>query len=426
MKLSRKKQPKIRPVELLSITEAESVSLKNGIPVYLIHAGSEELMRIDFIFNAGQATEIFPLVASATNTMLLEGSVNYTANEINSAFDFHGAFINPFCQKDSAGVTVFLLNKYLENIIELCSEIIFNPLFPEDELKNLQKKRLQMYLMNREKVQVMANDKFLESVFGSAHPYGRQAKPLDFENVTSNMLKTFHSRYYVASNMAIIISGNIHLKTVSTLNHFFGNLNTPEINHIINEVRIKGHPDRKAFIEKKDAVQTAIRIGSATINKKHSDYNGLMIMDTILGGYFGSRLMKNIREDKGYTYGISSSVISLKKSGYKIIATEVGKKHTKKTLKEIYKEIRLLQTTFVENRELDVVKSYMAGEMVRMFDGPFALAESFRAAWDYGLGNDYYYQLAEKIRTISPDEIISLANTYYNIDDLFEITAGSK
>jgi predicted Zn-dependent peptidase len=151
-----------------------------------------------------------------------------------------------------------------------------------------------------------------------------------------------------------------------------------------------------------------------------------MILDTILGGYFGSRLMKNIREEKGYTYGISSSLISLKKSGYKIIATEVGKKYTQKTLDEIYKEIRLLQTTFVETKELDVVRSYMAGEMVRMFDGPFALAESFRAIWEYGLDNKYYYNLADKIKTISPDEIIELAKTYYDINDLFEITAGSR
>jgi zinc protease len=173
-------------------------------------------------------------------------------------------------------------------------------------------------------------------------------------------------------------------------------------------------------------MQSAIRVGSATINKKHADYNGLLILDTVLGGYFGSRLMKNIREKKGYTYGINSSVMSLNQSGYKVIVTEVGKKHTTKTLNEIYKEIHLLQTKLIEPKELDVARSYMTGEMVRMFDGPFALAESFRAAWEFGLDNTYYYNLAEKIKTIEPDEIITLAKTYYNIDDLYEIIAGPK
>jgi predicted Zn-dependent peptidase len=227
--------------------------------------------------------------------------------------------------------------------------------------------------------------------------------------------------------MAIIISGNIPGTVKAMVNHYFGESDSGPLKKSgINKFEINGNENRYGFVEKKGAIQSAIRIGSATINKKHKDYNGLLILDTILGGYFGSRLMKNIREDKGYTYGISSSLVSMYQSGYKIIATEVGKKYTRKTLDEIYKEIRLLQTRPVELHELQVVRSYLAGEMVRMFDGPFALAESFRAVWEFGLDNNYYYDLAKKIKTIEPDEIISLANTYYNIDDLYEIVAGPK
>jgi predicted Zn-dependent peptidase len=193
-----------------------------------------------------------------------------------------------------------------------------------------------------------------------------------------------------------------------------------------NEFTINGNESHRQFVEKRGAIQAAIRIGSATINKKHQDYNGLLILDTILGGYFGSRLMKNIREEKGYTYGINSSLMSMYQSGYKIIATEVDKKYTDKTIDEIYKEIRLLQTRPVEPDEMQVAKSFLAGEMVRMFDGPFALAESFRAVWEFGLDNRYYYDLGEKIKTIEADEIITLANTYYNIDDLYEIIAGPR
>jgi len=136
--------------------------------------------------------------------------------------------------------------------------------------------------------------------------------------------------------------------------------------------------------------------------------------------------MKNIREEKGYTYGISSSVSSLDLTGYKVISTEVGQKNCQKSIDEIYKEIRLLQSVPIKKEEMVIVRNYMSGEMVRMFDGPFALAESFRSVWEFGLDNDYYYRLAEKIKTIEPDEIIELAQTYYNIDDLYEVTVGSK
>ena len=426
MKLKRKIQPEIRPVELKSIPETELFYLKNGVPLYIIDAGAEDLMRVEFIFNAGQVKEEFPLVASTTNTMFLEGSSNYTAKEINNAFDFFGAFISPFSQKDSSGVTIFFLNKHIEKILELCYEILFRPAFPEDELDNLQKKRLQTYLMNRQKVQNLATDKFFELVFGSVHPYGRQVLAADFENVTTKMLMNFHTDHYAHSGMSVIISGHIHSEIKAIFDHYFGERDFKSRIPVIKEVQFNSSKIRKEFIEKNDAVQSAIRLGSVTINKKHRDYPGLLILDTILGGYFGSRLMKNIREDKGYTYGINSSVMSLYQSGYKVIATEVGKKYTRKTLDEIYKEIRLLQTRSVELKELEVVRSFMAGEMLRMFDGPFALAESFRAVWEFGLDNNYYYNLAEKIKTIEPDEIINLANTYYNIDDLYEIIAGSK
>jgi predicted Zn-dependent peptidase len=152
----------------------------------------------------------------------------------------------------------------------------------------------------------------------------------------------------------------------------------------------------------------------------------LKILDSILGGYFGSRLMKNIREEKGYTYGISSSVSSLDLSGYKVISTEVSQKNCKQTIDEIYKEIGLLQNIPVSKEEMTLVRNYMSGEIVRMFDGPFALAESFKSAWEFGLNNEYYYGLVEKIKTIDPDEIMTLARTYYNIDELYEITAGLK
>jgi zinc protease len=426
MKLQRNIQPEIRPVELKSIPEAELFCLKNGVPVYIIDAGSEELMRAEFIFDAGQVREDFPIVASTTNSMLLEGSLNYTAKEINNTFDFYGAFINLLIQKDSSAVTVFFLNKHIEKILELCFEILFRPAFHADELNNLQKKRLQSYLINRQKVQNLATDKYFESVFGSVHPYGKQVSPVDFENVTTSMLLKFHTDNYSQGRMAVIISGKIHKDSKAILNHFFGHHNFKSKMPDIKDIPIIGNQKKKEFVEKKGAMQSAIRVGSATINKRHKDYNGLLVLDTILGGYFGSRLMKNIREEKGYTYGINSSLMSLNQSGYKVIITEVGKKHTGKTLDEIYKEIRLLQTKPVEVKELEVARSYMAGEMIRMFDGPFALAESFRAVWEFGLDNNYYYNLAEKIKTIEPYEIIDLANTYYKVDDLYEIIAGPK
>jgi len=419
-------QPPVFPVEKVVIPEARSFRLNNGIPVYIIEAGTEGIMRVEFVFRAGQVKEYLPMLASTCNMMLSEGSENYTSEELNRLLDFYGVFLNQSAEKDSAGIVLFFLNKHIEKVLEFSREILFRPVFPEAELNSLMRKRLRWYLVNREKVQNLAIDKFFESLFGKDHPYGYQITEQDFDHLKSSHLFDFHQRHYTPENMAIIISGRVHEDTIELLDSFFGNMDIKPVLKEDNSVSFNNGKVKKIHITKSGTVQNAIRIGSATINKRHPDYIGLKVVDSILGGYFGSRLMKNIREEKGYTYGISSSLSSLDLSGYKVISTEVGQKYYQKTIDEIYKEIRLLQNNPVTNEELAVVRNYMSGEMVRMFDGPFALAESFKSAWEFGLDNSYYYRMAEKIKTIDADEITELAKTYYNIYDLYEVTVGAE
>jgi len=419
-------QPPVFPVERVIIPDVKLLNLNNGVPVYIIDAGTEEIMRLEIIFRAGQSKEYMPLLSSTTNMMLSEGSQNFRSEELNRLFDYYGTFLHLSPEKDLSGVVLFFLNKYTRKVLELTRELLFRPAFPDPELKALMKKRLRWFLVNREKVSNRAIDQFFESAFGRSHPYGCQLNEQDFEMMNPTIIKEFHSRYYTPDNMAVIISGKIHDETIELLNTYFGETYLANKQTETPVILIEGDKTKKVHIEKQTAVQTAIRIGSLTINKRHHDYPGLKILNTILGGYFGSRLMKNIREDKGFTYGINASVSSLDLSGYKVISTEVSPRNCQKTIDEIYNEIRLLQSFPVNNDEMAVVRNYMSGEMVRMFDGPFAIAESFRSAWEFGLDNNYYHYLSEKILKIEPDEIIELARTYYNIDELYQVTVGPK
>jgi zinc protease len=417
-------QPSVFPIIAVMDVPVEPALLKNGISLFLINAGTEDIMRMDFIFRAGLVREYIPLLASSTNMMLTEGSEYHNSEELNAILDYYGIFLNLSAEKDFAGLTVYFLNKHIEKALELIKEILFHPVFPGKELDLLMKKRLSWYRINREKVQNIATDQFFESVFGPHHPYGRQVSENDYEMMSPALLKDFHSKFYLPENMAVIVSGRIHEKTTELFGKYFGELHSGKIFTMDSSNFLKGSSEKKIHLKKSGAIQTAFRIGSSTINKRHPDYQGLKFLNMILGGYFGSRLMKNIREEKGFTYGIHSSVSSLDLSGFKVISTEVGKKNEEQAADEIYKEIRLLQTKPVAQEELEVVRNYMSGEMVRMFDGPFALAETFRAVWEYGLDYSYFVKLMNTIRTITPDEILRLAGTYYKIDDLYEITAG--
>jgi predicted Zn-dependent peptidase len=208
------------------------------------------------------------------------------------------------------------------------------------------------------------------------------------------------------------------------LNRCLGNIDCKPFEKNEPGFTLKPATEKKIHIDKKGALQSAIRIGYPTINKRHKDYQGLKVVNTILGGYFGSRLMKNIREEKGYTYGISSSLVSLIGSGYFSISTEVSNNFTHFAIDEIYSEIRRLQTEAVGIDELTVVKNFMLGNLVRMFDGPFATAECFRSVWEYGLDNSWFASYVERIKSISPEEIMALSQKYLNIGDMYEIIAG--
>lgn len=420
----RRIQPPVHPFDARILVPIKSVTLRNGTSLFLIDAGTEDIMRIEFVFKAGMALEYLPLLATSSNMMLTEGSEKYTSEELNSILDFYGIFLNLIAEKDTAGLIVYFLNKHFEKALELIVEILFHPEFPEKELGLLMKKRLNWYRINREKVQNIATDKFFESVFGSLHPYGRMVQETDFEGMMSSLLKDFHTKFYLPEKMTMIVSGRIPERAFDLFEKYFGDLHSEKIYTEDSKNVIKGESRKKEHIKKKGAIQTAVRIGSPTINKRHPDYPGLKFLNVLLGGYFGSRLMKNIREEKGYTYGIHSAVSSFDLSGFKLISTEVGKENSGQAIDEIYKEIRLLLKEPVAQDELEVVRNYMSGEMVRMFDGPFAIAESFKAVWEFGLDLNYFVGMMNTIRTITPDEILRLANTYYRLDDLYEITVG--
>lgn len=421
---SRQLQPPIYPFDARILVPTKTVTLRNGTSVFMIDAGTEDIMRIEFVFRAGMAREDLPLLATSSNMMLTEGSEKYTSEELNNIIDYYGIFLNLTAEKDTAGLVVYFLNKHFEKALELVVEILFRPEFPEKELGLLMKKRQNWYMINREKVQSIATDKFFESVFGSQHPYGRIVKETDFERMIPSLLKDFHAKHYMPEKMTMIVSGRIPERAVDSFEKYFGDLHSKMIYMEDTNNIIKGKSGKKEYLEKKGAIQTSIRIGSPTINKRHPDYPGLKIVNVLLGGYFGSRLMKNIREEKGLTYGIHSSVSSYDLSGFKLISTEVGKENTSKAIDEIYKEISLLLAEPVGQDELEVVRNYMSGEMVRMFDGPFAIGESFKAVWEFGLDLNYFVRMMDTIGTITPEEILGLANTYYKLDDLYEITAG--
>lgn len=424
--IDRKIEPKYSAIESIAIIEPKQYKLDNGIVLYALNAGTQDLVKIDFIFDAGEWTQKQRLIANTTTMMLSEGTQSYTSEQLAEHFDFHGTYLYYQTGKHSNTITVYTLNKYMEQSLRYVEEILKKPIFPEQQLNKYIKKKRQQYLIENEKVEVIAQKKFAKTIFGINHPYGNIASAHDFDNITNNQLVDYHAHNYTSQNCYIIISGKIldsHIKTINTVfgkNHWNGSDSIKSV----SKFSIESSIEKKISIEKKDSVQSAIRLGSIMVNKLNPDFRKLQVLNTIFGGYFGSRLMSNIREDKGYTYGIGSGIVSQKEAGYFVVVSQVGKDVCNAAITEVFNEMKRLRTELIPADELQVVKNYMLGSMLRNFDGSFAQSDILKVINEYGINYEFYHQFINIIKEISSEELLFLAEKYFNEDSMYEIVVG--
>jgi zinc protease len=426
MTVNRLLEPSIEIPETIAVPKASKHILKNGIPCFSIHSPSQDVLKIEFIFEAGLLFEPARLVAAATNELSDDGTKLKTAKQIAEHFDFYGASIQAECGSDRSSIILFTLGKFLHETLPVVHEIIRSATFPDEELNTWKTQQIQRLSVNNKKVEFVGRKIFTEKIFGPTHPYGYYATEADFIKLDHSMLADFHSKAY-QHNFTVLVSGNITGNVFKELDAVFG---TDE-NQVIIKNNFSGATNgaEKAspvYREKADALQSAVWIGRKLFNKTHSDFFGMSILNTILGGYFGSRLMTNIREDKGYTYGIGSAVVSMQQGGYFFIATEVGEAVTNETLKEIYAEIRRLQEEPVGKEELKTVKNYLTGAFLRSIDGPFAQADKWKGIYFYNLDYDYYDRYLETLKNITGNDIQQLAIKYLNTNELTEVVVGKK
>ncbi len=424
--LNRTIHPEVNPIEHIDYVKAEKHLLSNQIPVYFVNAGSQDIVKIDFIFEAGTWFHSGNLISSTCNSMLEEGSKNFTASEIAERFDFYGAYLQLVSDQNYGFVDIVSLGKHLPAILEVAEDIIKRSVFPEHELEVLIAKNKQKFLLENEKVRTICQKKFTQVMFGAGHPYAMNNKLEDYDTISRDILIQFYRRFYHSRNCRIIVSGKVDETVLTLLDRYFGGNDWQH--EVVPALQFDIQSDKQKYhhVEKVNGIQSAIRIGKFWVPKSHPDYHALSVLVTILGGYFGSRLMTNIREEKGYTYGIGSYVLNLKHASYLVISTEVGNEYIEPTLHEIAVEMRRLQTELISENELETVRSYLLGEFLRDFDGPFALAGSFKAINDFDLDYSFYDNYLRVLRSITSTELMYLAQQYLNPEDFHTVIAGSK
>lgn len=417
--LDRTKAPAMQQVENIHFLNPELFTLDNGVIVYALKGGEQEIIKTDFVMDAGSLLGNNRLVAATASDLLFTGANGKTSEEIANEFDFYGAFNSKSCHFTDNLITNFCLTKHSDKVYELLSNYINNATFTDNELEVYKFVKIQNLTVSKQKTSYIARKAFTQALF-EGHPYGYFAEVEDYKNLTISEIDNFYN-----SNKKlkyIILSGAYSSETISLLNKYFGNYEVRG-SWVYND-SFSSTTEKIIHIPKADAMQCTVRLGFKTINRLHPDYPKLGILVTLLGGFFGSRLMKNIREDKGYTYGIHASVVSYPDCGVLGIQTDVRKEVYKDTVNEIFKEINRLKNEPISDEEIDILSNYSLGSFLRSIDGAFAVSEKYKTLLDFGQGYNYYHNYIRLLKNIDRDELMQIARTYFVDEDIYQVVAG--
>ncbi|MCH2235898.1 MAG: insulinase family protein [Crocinitomicaceae bacterium] len=419
--MDRSIAPQIQNPDKLEITKPKVIQLNNGIELYWIDDVKDSGVKLEIVWDAGTKYQSKSLIASYTNKLLLSGTSNKTANQITNEIDFLGGYYQNSIDKDHAGITLYGLTENMTSIFLKFMEAFQDVVFPESELDKETSIGLQRFKVESEKVNVLCHRNFNQRIFGEDSAYGTVADESDFAEIKKSDLEDFFKKNYKEGRPVIFLVGeynNALEELLRTFSNYFDGNDPVQIDVSLNQSKGTHH------FAKDGAIQSAVRVGRLLFDKNHEDYFGFQVLNTVLGGYFGSRLMANIREDKGYTYGIGSGVAVMQEASYFFIATEVGKEVRENTLSEINMELERLRDEVIPEDELLKVKNYLLGDFLRQSDGPFAMMECFKNIYFNQLEMSYYSDFIDTVNKVTAEELKSIASKYLNDSDLLTITVG--
>lgn len=406
----------------LELKPCEKFVLDNGIPVYAVNAGAQDVLQIEMVFYAGNFFEQKKGIAAATNFLIKNGTSTRTALQLNEAFEYYGAYCNRACYNETAVLTLHTLTRHLEKLLPVMEDMLTGSIFPAQELEIYQQNSRQRLQVNLQKCEFIAGRLIDSYLYGEKHPYGTYNNIVDIDSLDVDSIKNFYKDHYLQGQCVIFVAGNIPAGLEKLLNDHFGKLKLGKPPVTLPEKITEPFSEKKYRIQNDAAsVQGAIRIAAAFPNRHHPDFKKAIILNNVFGGFFGSRLMSNIREDKGYTYGIHSYLQNHMQQSAWMISTEAGKDVCEATIEEVYKEMKKLREEKIGDEELMLVRNYMIGGILGDLDGPFQIIAKWKNIVLNNLTESYFYDSIHEIKTVSAEDLQELANKYLQPEKFYEL-----
>jgi len=421
--LDRKTPPSISTDFNLAIKNVSSIMLGSGITIHEVNTGTQDITKVELIFKCGRVNEEHIAAARATANLLGEGTSSHTSAEIDEHFDFYGAIVKFRSALESTSISLVCLNRHFQKVWPMFYSVIFDPLFDEKEVKKYADVASQKLRNQISKNEIISYRVLTEKIFGKDHPYGYNTQPEDIASLKAESIKNFYNKNFSIENAFIVLSGKYDDKIKQRITSDFERAKKESSMHF--QSFYAQDFSNKTFNEKtQNDSQVSIKMGRMMFERKHKHFSHFYFLNTILGGYFGSRLMKNIREDKGYTYGIYSSLDAYKQNGVFYISSEVGNDFVNPCITEIYNEIDTLKSTLVNEEEMSMVRNYLLGQSLHLIDGPFATGHLIKNIYSKDLEISDFENHINIIRNITSVELREIANLYLDKNTFTTVLAG--
>ncbi|MCD2424651.1 insulinase family protein [Niabella pedocola] len=405
----------------LQLQPYQKYILKNGVEVYAVDAGTEDVLQVEWVFDAGNWYETKNLQAAVTNHLLKNGTESRNAYEINEYFDYYGAYLNRNCYAETATISLHCLTKHIKELLPAVKDIIAGSTLPLKEMEIAVQNMKQKLDVNLKKSSFVAGRLIDVYLFGAQHPYGRFSRHEDFDSLTREDLQAFYDTYYRNGSLKIFIAGRLPEQVGPLLDQYFGDLPNNPVKNQTFDVQPSAEKKHTVINDDKNN-QGSIRIARPFFNRHHPDFLKCQVLNIVFGGYFGSRLMANIREEKGYTYGIHSYLLNNRYDNGWMISTEAGRAVSAAAIEEVYKEMAVLREEPVDAEELLLVKNFMMGSILGDLDGPFHIIARWKNIILNGVSNDFFERSIQNIKTITATDLQEMANKYLHPEAFYELT----
>lgn len=428
--IDRSKPPELGPPPRVSLPPIVTRELPNGLKLMIVE--QHELPLADFALVIGSGGTADPSgkggVANLTAQMLREGTTTRKSLDIADQSSFLGISIFPQASWESTTLSLHTPTAQLDSALALYADVALHPSFPANEFDRIKKNRLTELLQLRDQGPAIANTAFPAILYGAGHPYGAPliGTETSVTGLSTADLQAYYQANFKPNNATLIIVGDVNPAQIEQkISSLFGSWQRGDVPQASYGEPPKAGATTIYLIDKPGAAQSSFRIGSIGVPRSTKDYFALTVMNTILGGSFSSRLMQNLREAKGYTYGAVSRFDMRRAAGPFTAQAEIVSAKSDSALIEFMKELNNIRQT-VPPGELSRAKRYLQLQLPENFETTRDIAAALVPVALYNLPLDYYNTYVQNVEAITQADVNRVAQQYINPSSLAIVIVGDR